>query len=95
MKSNKYGINLILDDSMDFESLLDCIRERFKDSEGFFKNAKMAISFEGRKLTQEEEFRIVETITDHTSINIICILDNDALKEELIRHPAADEAAGE
>lgn len=97
LKSNKYGINLILDDSMEFESLLDCIRERFKDSEGFFKNAKMAISFEGRKLTQEEEFRIVETIMDHTSINIICILDNDALREELIRQKIErfeDEQAG-
>lgn len=85
LKSNKYGINLILDPAMDFEELLDCILERFKDSEGFFKDAKMAISFEGRTLTQEEEFRIVETITDHTSVNIICILDNDALKEELVR----------
>lgn len=85
LKSNKYGINLILDSEMDFEELLDCITERFKESEGFFKNAKMAISFEGRELTQEEEFRIIETITDNTSVNIICILDNDALKEELIR----------
>lgn len=85
LKSNKYGINLILDEHMDFEELLKCILERFKESEGFFKNAKMAISFEGRKLTQEEEFRIVETITENTSVNIICILDNDALKEELVR----------
>lgn len=85
LKSNKYGINLILDGKMDFEELLKCILERFKDSEGFFKNAKMAISFEGRTLTQEEEFRIVETITENTSVNIICILDNDKLKEELIR----------
>ncbi len=85
LKSNKYGINLILDHSMDFEELLKCILERFKESEGFFKNAKMAISFEGRKLTQEEEFRIVDTITSNTSVNIICILDNDALREELTR----------
>ncbi|MEY8390650.1 septum site-determining protein MinC [Lachnospiraceae bacterium] len=85
LKSNKYGINLILDASMDFEKLLKCVMDRFKEAEGFFKNAKMAISFEGRELTQEEEFRIVETITDNTDINIICILDNDALKEELIR----------
>jgi len=85
LKSNKYGINLILDNHMDFEELLKCIMERFKEAESFFKNAKMAISFEGRNLTQEEEFRIVETITDNTNINIICILDNDALKEELIR----------
>lgn len=85
LKSNKYGINLILDSKIEFEELLNCILERFKDSEGFFKNAKMAISFEGRRLTQEEEFRIVETITENTSVNIVCILDNDALKEELIR----------
>lgn len=85
LKSNKYGINLILDHSMDFEELLKCILERFKESEVFFKNAKMAISFEGRKLTQEEEFRIVDTITSNTSVNIICILDNDALREELTR----------
>lgn len=85
LKSNKYGINLILDDSMDFEELLKCILEKFKDAEGFFKNAKMAISFEGRELTQEEEFQIVETITDNTCVNIICILDNDVLREELIR----------
>ena len=85
LKSNKYGINLILDSSMDFEELLGHILERFKESEGFFKNAKMAISFEGRRLTQEEEFRIVDTITSNTSVNIICILDNDALREELVR----------
>lgn len=39
LKSNKYGINLILDSSMDFEELLGHILERFKESEGFFKNA--------------------------------------------------------
>lgn len=85
LKSNKYGINLILDDSMNFDELLQCIIEKFKESEGFFKNAKMAISFEGRKLTQEEEFQIVEAISENSSVHIICILDNDELKEELVR----------
>ncbi len=85
LKSNKYGINLILDGDMDFKELLKCILEKFKEAEGFFKDARMAISFEGRELTQEEEFEIVETITDNTSVNIICILENDELKEELIR----------
>ena len=90
LKSNRYGINLILDDSMDFEELLKCILEKFKESEGFFKNAKMAVSFEGRELTQEEEFRIIETITENTELNIICILENDALKEELVRQKIED-----
>lgn len=85
LKSNKYGINLILNEEMSFEELLQCIIEKFKESEGFFKNAKMAISFEGRKLSQEEEFQIVEAITENSSVHIICILDNDQLKEELVR----------
>ncbi len=85
LKSNKYGINLILSDDMEFKELLQCIVDKFKESEGFFKNAKMAISFEGRTLTQEEEFQIVEAITENSSVNIICILDNDQLKEELVR----------
>lgn len=97
LKSNKYGINLILNDDMDFEELLQCIIDKFKESESFFKNAKMAISFEGRKLTQEEEFKIVEAITENSSVNIICILDNDQLKEEMVRQKIEqfeDEQAG-
>lgn len=85
LKSNKYGINLILNDDMEFKELLQCIIDKFKESEGFFKNAKMAISFEGRTLTQEEEFQIIEAITENSSVQIICILDNDQLKEELVR----------
>ena len=85
LKSNRYGINLILDSEMDFEELLDCIAKRFQESAGFFKDARLAISFEGRELAQEEEFRIVETITGNSSIDIICILDNDILREEMVR----------
>ena len=68
IKSNKYGINLILDKDMAFQELLTAIKEKFQESEKFFKNAKMAISFEGRTLTQEEEYQIIETITENTSI---------------------------
>ena len=53
IKSNKYGINLILDPNVSFRELLAAIIEKFKESEKFFKNAKMAISFEGRRLSQE------------------------------------------
>ena len=69
IKSNKYGINLVLDKTMPFRELLVAIKEKFLESEKFFKDAKMAISFEGRELTQEEEYQIIETITENTSIS--------------------------
>lgn len=85
LKSNRYGINLILDSEIGFEELLGCISQRFQESAAFFKDARLAVSFEGRELTQEEEFRIVEAITGNSSIEIICILDNDMLREEMVR----------
>jgi len=85
IKSNKYGINLILDKNMPFQELLVAIKEKFQESEKFFKDAKMAISFEGRELTQEEEYQIIETITENTSISIICIVDNDESHADMVK----------
>lgn len=82
IKSNKYGINLILDKDISFVELKKAVLEKFRESEKFFKNAKLAISFEGRRLTQEEERQIIDLITDHTTIEIICVLDHDSGREE-------------
>lgn len=85
IKSNKYGINLVLDKDLPFPELLDAIIAKFQDSEKFFKDAKVAISFEGRELTQEEEYQIIETITENTSITVICIVDNDVAHAEMVK----------
>ena len=57
IKSNKYGINLVLDPEIGFDELLKDVVEKFKASSTFFKNAKLALSFEGRKLSEEENSR--------------------------------------
>lgn len=85
LKSNKYGINLILDKDVEFEQLLSDIIAKFEEAESFFKEAKMALSFEGRKLSQEEEYRIVEAISNHSTVSIICIIDNDELREQMVK----------
>ena len=85
IKSNKYGINLILDRDLPFGELLDAIIAKFQESEKFFRNAEVAISFEGRELNQEEEYRIVEAITQQTSIKIICIVDNDEAHAQFVK----------
>ena len=85
IKSSKNGINLVLDDTIPFRELLEEIKKKFIDSEKFFKNAHIAISFEGRSLSQEEEFEIIEAIQQCTTINIICILDHDELMDEVMQ----------
>ena len=47
IKSNAYGLILILDPDIPFEELLQDVGQKFKDAAKFFKNAKMALTFRG------------------------------------------------
>lgn len=85
IKSNKYGINLILDSEIKFQEILDAVTAKFKESSRFFKDSNMAISFEGRELSQEEEEQIIDKITEVASINIVCIMDRDQERESRMR----------
>ena len=82
IKHNKYGIELVLDTKISFEELLEVIREKFRASSDFFKNAKMAISFKGRDLSEEEMIGIVDTIMEHTTLQIVSIIDHDSEMEQ-------------
>ena len=62
IKSNRYGLNLILDDQTPFPELLRIIGNKFQETGGFFQNAKMAVSFEGRQLSPAQQKRIADGI---------------------------------
>ena len=55
IKRNRYGINLILNDQLPFPELVRQVGEKFRESEKFFGNSKVAISLEGRELSEKEE----------------------------------------
>ena len=59
IKSFPNGIVLHLNQELDFDELLFQIAMKFKESSGFFKDAKMALSIKGRKLTDEEENQVL------------------------------------
>lgn len=95
IKSNKYGINLILAPDVPFGELLGHITDKFLECEKFFKNARMAISFEGRELSPEEEYRIIDTISQKTSIHIACVIDNDEIREQYTKKKMDEYLAAE
>lgn len=82
IKGVKSGIVLKLDSSMDFNELLPLIREKFSAAASFFGNAGMALSIEGRKVSEAEAVRIVETIEANTSLKIGAVFVNDELLEK-------------
>ena len=82
IKGSNSGITVFLDNEMAFEDLLESVSEKFKSASKFFNNANMAISFDGRLLSAEEEKRILDVISDVSELNIVCVLDeNNNMKE--------------
>ena len=71
IKSSRYGVNLILNDKTPFPELVSQVGEKFKGTEKFFGNAKMAVSFEGRQLSEKEEKELIDAIMDNSSIQIV------------------------
>lgn len=82
IKGNKYGIVVILDDTLDFEELKKNIAIKFSESSKFFGDAKMAISFEGRKLSAQEQREILDVISENSALHIVCVMDTDTEHEE-------------
>ncbi len=85
IKSNKYGITLFLDRNIPFRELLANIAEKFKTTSDFFQNARMALAFEGRRLSREEQLEIIRVIQDNSSMEVLCVLEQDDLKESFMK----------
>ncbi|MBQ8814318.1 MAG: septum site-determining protein MinC [Lachnospiraceae bacterium] len=85
IKSNRYGITVILDDQVAFDELITDVEEKFRDSGKFFEQAKLAVSFEGRNLTDEEERRLIKAITDSCELEIACVVDHNQGREDNFR----------
>ena len=74
IKSYKGGIALHLNEEDTFEDLLTEIAEKFEESRKFFRNASLALSIEGRSLSVDEEKAVIQTIDEHSDLNIICLV---------------------
>ena len=82
IKSSKAGMPVILNPDLPFPDLLASIAKKFGDSARFWGNAQMTLTLEGRPLSAEEEFQIVNTITENSQLQILCLLDTDAERIE-------------
>lgn len=85
VKSYPNGINLILDKEVPFPQILEATKSKFANAEKFFKGARLSLTFEGRDLTEEEKQQILDTITQNSTIDIVCILEHDDIKEQAMK----------
>ena len=82
IKGNKHGIVVVMDENIPFAELKVSLAEKFRSASKFFDKANMAVTFEGRKLTQDEEKEILDIIAENSELNIICVVDNDKLRDD-------------
>lgn len=83
IKSNKYGLIVQMDPDTPYGEILEELREKFMESAKFFRDATMAVTFEGRVLTSPQEQEIIELITDIAHVHIVCIFDRDENTEKI------------
>lgn len=91
IKGNKHGIVVVLDAKAEFEDLKKQIEDKFRASAKFFGNADMALGFEGRELSNEQQQEVLDIISHVSQLNIICIMDNN--EEQDLKFKAAIESA--
>lgn len=85
IKGTKSGIIVVLDKSLEFEELKRHVAEKFNVSAKFLGDAEMALTFEGRRLNNEEEKELLDVINENSNLKIVCIIDTDAEKEALLK----------
>ena len=85
IKGNKSGIVLALDKEVSFSVLKKDIADKFQESAKFLGDTTMAISFDGRMLTTEEQKTIIQIIEENSDLKIACVVDQNKKQEEIFR----------
>lgn len=83
IKSNRYGITIYFDPECSFEELLESVKRKFQAASKFFANAKMAVEYEGRTFTEEEERQLTRKIESAAGMEILCIVEKNTVTEQV------------
>ncbi|MCR4587183.1 MAG: hypothetical protein K5682_02135 [Lachnospiraceae bacterium] len=73
VKSSANGISLKLDPDVSFDQLLIEIKERFEDSSAFFGGAEIALTIDGRTLSEDEKDQIGKAIEQASYLHIVSV----------------------
>lgn len=84
IKSFSNGLKVFLDKDADLETLVKEISTKFIESRGFFKGSRIAITFEGRVLSSEEEKLLIETMETAGDMTVLYVLGTDTETNESV-----------
>ncbi|MBO5197537.1 MAG: septum site-determining protein MinC [Lachnospiraceae bacterium] len=82
IKGATYGVVVVLNPEVPFEELKKEVGDKFRESSRFFGNAQMAVSFEGRSLTNDQQEEVIETIMANSDLSIVCVMEKNPELDE-------------
>lgn len=77
IKANSHGIQLLLDEACDFETLIKDICTQFARGRDFFGKAEIILEVTGRKLDMEELRVVVQAIELNSDVRVKLLSDTD------------------
>ncbi len=83
IKSFPNGLKLILNPEIPFEQLYVAFAQKLIESDRFLGDAKLVITFDGRKLSDLEERALIEAFGEYSHVNVLCVMDRDEKKNEV------------
>lgn len=83
IKGTTSGLTIVLDQSLPYKELRKEIIKKFQVSSNFLGQADIAITFAGRKLSNEELLDVIGIIHDNSMLNIVCVLHDDPEKDKI------------
>ncbi len=78
IKSFSNGIKVFLNEEDSFEEIVENVSCKFNESKSFFKGSKIAIYFEGRHLSDNEEKYLIRSIEEAGELTILYLISNDS-----------------
>ncbi len=93
LKGKEDKLVIHLDAEIDYETLKKSLVEKLREAEKFLKNAKVAIEFSNRDLSEVEENQLLEVIRRESDIHITYIISNGKsfIGKYIIPEPVIDE----
>lgn len=82
IRGSKHGISVKLDNGASYEDIKRDIASEFKDAEKFLGDEKLAVSFDGKYLTEEQQEELVDIIHQNCNVHIVCIMDQNSEQEK-------------
>lgn len=85
IKGTKSGIILVLKADEEYDALKKAVAVKFKESAAFLGEAQKAITFQGKKLTEEQKLEIIGVIEQNCNLSIVCIMEENEKLEQAFR----------